>query len=320
MKSFIFFLLLFSIIISCSTEPNINSGWMLKSSQQDDITYYAIHFTDENNGWIVGYSGTIKKSVDGGQTWVSQTSNVQSNLWDVCFINKQIGWICGADNILLKTTDGGENWNKIKLSDSTNIVNVCMKFIDINNGWISNNHGEILKSSDGGLSWQIAKQDNYGGACLTVFDENTVYALSGKLDKTFDGGLTWNTKDVPTPKNYAKREMSFSDPSHGFIPTINGTGGTIITEYPILITTDGGNTWISSNSLKSESAGFKTVFFVDNENGWVAGNDIFRTKNGGNNWQLEYSGIIGAKDMCFINESYGWLLTYGGQIYKYENN
>lgn len=323
MKSVIFYLLLFLIILSCSTEPNINSnyGWTSQSDQQDDINYNAIYFADEEYGWIIGTSGTIKKSADGGETWVSQTSNVQSELWDVCFVNNQIGWSCGGDNSLLKTTDGGENWNKIELSGSTNIFNIAIEFIDTNNGWMSNNQGELLKTTDGGLDWKIVKQGNLGGARLKVFDENTVYAWSGKLYKTLDGGLTWDSLDVPYSHNYYYWVMSFPDPDHGFLPTINGTGGTIINEYPIMITNDGGKYWYSSDSLKSESSlGFTTVFFTDHQNGWVAGREIYRTQNGGNSWALEFSGIIASNDMYFVNENCGWLITRSGQVYKYGEN
>ncbi len=308
---------------SCSTdttESNFNYGWTLQTDQQDDIAYYAIHFVDEKNGWIVGDSGTIKKSADGGHTWLSQTSNIQSTLWDVCYVNNQIGWSCGGDNSLLKTTDGGESWNKIELSDSTNIFNIAIEFIDTNNGWISNNHGEILKSSDGGFNWQIVKQGNLGGSWLKVFDENTVYALSGRFYKTFNGGSTWDSIDVTIPNYYNYWNMSFPDPNHGFIPTVNGTGGMIITEFPILITKDGGNSWYTSDSLKSDNFGFTTVFFTDDQNGWVAGDYIYSTKDGGDSWVLEFSGIHYAKDMYFVSENCGWLITYKGQVCKYGEN
>ena len=322
MKSFIFFLLLFFIILisSCSTEPNLNYGWILQIDQQDDIRYYAIYFTDEKNGWIVGNLGTIKKSADGGQSWILQTSNVQSTLWDVFFINKQTGWICGADNVLLKTTNGGESWNKIGLSGSINTINVTIEFIDADNGWMSNNQGEILKTSDGGLNWQIVKEDNVGGAWLKVFDENTVYVLSVNMYKTLDGGSTWDNITIPKSKYYNYQGMSFPDPNHGYLPTVNGTGGTIINEYPIMITYDGGNSWYSSDSLKTEGYGFTTVFFIDNQNGWVAGNDIYKTKDGGNIWTLDFAGIIGASDMQFVNKNCGWLITHNGQVCKYGEN
>lgn len=322
------FIISFMIIIFCFcckkiTDPISSSCWGLQYENKDNITYYAIHFTDENNGWIVGYSGTIKKTSDGGDTWKSQLSGVQSNLWDVCFINNQTGWVCGADNTILKTTDAGETWNKIFLPGISAKINVTIKFIDENNGCVSNNNGEILKSADGGLTWQVVKQNNVGGARIAIFDESTIYFLSGKLFRTYDGGLTWDSLLVSTPKNYMNYEMFFSDPNNGYITTVNGTGGMIITEYPIMMTMNGGSTWQTSEYLKSESNGFRCVCFTDEKNGWVAGNNIYKTNNGGESWSLDYSSkasILGAKDMCFINENSGWIVNWDGQIYKYVNN
>lgn len=316
-----FFLPAFLVIISCNTEPNFNPGWTLLREKQDDITYYALHFSDESTGWIVGYSGTIKRTSNGGDTWITQQSGVQSNLWDVCFINNQIGWVCGADNTLLKTVNAGESWNTVSLGDFSNKVNVAIKFIDDNNGWLSNNNGEILKSSDGGLTWQVVKQKNVGGARLAVFDENTVYFLSGKLFRTFDGGVTWDSLSVSTPNNYMNSEMFFSDPDNGYIVTVNGTGGMIISEYPIVMTKNGGSNWQSSDYLKSD--GFRCVYFTDENNGWVAGNNIYKTNDGGESWILDYSpktSTLNAKDLYFINENCGWLINWDGQIYKYESD
>jgi len=322
MKSYIF-ILTFLIIFSCSTEPNLKHAWTLQREQQDEVTYFAIHFADENSGWIVGSSGTIKKTSDGGDSWQAQQSRVQSNLWEVCFINNLTGWICGADNTILKTTDGGETWQKIFLPGISEKIIIAIKFIDEKNGCISNNSGEILKSEDGGLSWQIIKQNNVGGARIAMFDENIIYFLSGKLFKTFDGGLTWDSVQVFTPENYMSFEMFFSDPENGYVTTINGTGGTLISKFPVMITNNGGDSWQSSEYIKPESYGFTSVYFTDKKNGWIAGNNIYKTTNGGESWRLEYSiktGISGAKDLFFLNKNYGWFISWDGQIYKYENN
>lgn len=189
MKSILFSILIIIFFISCKkiTEPDRPLGWNLQYENNDDITYYGIQFADELNGWIIGYSGTIKNTTDGGKNWEKQSSNVQSNLWDLCFNNKETGWICGADNTLLKTTNAGRTWNKITLAGNPEKINVEIKFIDEMNGWMSNNHGEILKSTDGGILWDVVRNNNRGGTRLAVFDENTAYFLSGKLFRTFDG-------------------------------------------------------------------------------------------------------------------------------------
>lgn len=312
-----------SLLTSCdkSINPTESSpGWVLQRDKQDDITYYSIFFYDKNNGWIVGYNGTIKNTTDGGNTWESQQSGVSSNLWDISFIDNLQGWICGANNIILKTLDGGKSWNDISPSSPQNKIYVSIKFIDENNGWISNNYGEILRTTDGGFNWELKKSGNIGGSRLSVIDPNTVYALSGKLYKTINGGETWDSMEVSIPKNYMASEMAFINVSNGWIITENGTGGMIITEFPVIITNDGGETWSSSEFLKD--GGLRCICFINENIGWVAGSqNVYKTIDGGKHWSFEFSpsnGELFAKDMYFVDENNGWIINWDGEIYKYQ--
>lgn len=323
MKSFIRFFIISSCFLSCNiiTAPAGYDNWHLKYENRDDLTYYAIHFTDENNGWIVGYAGAIKKTSTGGSTWVAQQSNVTANLWDISFIDHDIGWICGADNTVLKTINSGKTWNKILIPGNSDKVNVAIQFINENIGWCSTNNGEILKSVDGGITWQVVRQNNIGGARLVVFDENTTYFLSGKLYRTFDGSVTWDSSSIAMPTKYRISNMFFTDPLNGYFVTENGTGGTLINEYPVIMTKNGGSDYYSSDYLNDD--GFRCLYFVDQNNGWIAGNNIYKTVNGGKSWQLDYyliTGTLGAKDLSFINKNCGWLINWDGQIYKYESD
>jgi photosystem II stability/assembly factor-like uncharacterized protein len=270
------------------------------------------------NGWIVGYSGVIKHSSDGGTSWNSQQSGVLSNLWDVCFINNQVGWVCGADNTVLKTVDGGTSWQNVPSAISNGSVFVSITFIDENVGWISSNSGEILRSTDGGISWEVKKRCHLT-ARLAVLNTNTVYAFSGKLYKTFDGGTTWDSVQVSIPDNYRDSEMFFFNTNCGWITTENGTGGAMISDYPIVLTEDAGLSWSTSDLLKDR--GIRCVYFVTDKVGWVSGvNNIHKTIDGGKHWTLEFSpdnGELFAKDMCFYNEKCGWVLNWNGQIYEY---
>ena len=320
-------LFILSITISCELLTDSlkisHNRWYQQRKQQDDITYYSIFFSDENNGWIVGYDGTIKYSSDGGNTWKSQQSGVSSNLWDVCFISNDIGWVCGQNNTILKTINGGKTWHNISPEDSNEKTYVAIKFIDDAIGWTSNNNGEILKTTDGGFSWEIRKKYGSGGTRLAVLNANTIYTLRGYLYKTFDGGISWDSVKVSIPKYYAACNMSFTDIVNGWIVTQNGTGGMMITEYPVIMTTDGGRTWFTSDSLKDGELGFRCVYFINKNTGWVAGSDnVYKTHDGGKHWILDFtptSGHLGAKDMFFINEHCGWIINWDGAIFKYES-
>jgi photosystem II stability/assembly factor-like uncharacterized protein len=320
MKLFIISFMIIIFCISCRkiTDPITSSVWNLQYENEDNITYYSIYFTDENNGWIVGHLGKIKKTSDGGSTWKTQQSDVQSNLWDVCFINNQIGWVCGDSNTILYTIDSGNSWEKIIPSESNGKIYLSILFVDKNYGWTCNNNGEIFKSDNGGKNWILKKKlPLRGGTRLIVFDAETVYALQGKLFKTYDGGSSWDSVTISYPNYYTGSDMFFSDKENGWITTMNGTGGMMITNYPVVITRDGGNSWFSSEYV--EEMGLTCCFFINENLGWIAGFDkVYKTTDGGMNWKLDFAPEhLGANEMFFLNENHGWILTWSGNIYKY---
>ena len=318
------FIVTLIFLVSCDKSINPledSNGWVVQREKQDDITYYSIHFSDKNNGWICGYKGTIKSSTDGGNTWQQQQSGVSENLWDISFVSSLKGWICGANSTILKTTDGGKSWKNVSPLNSQSKVYVSIKFVDENNGWTCNNNGEILQTTDGGLSWKLKKSGLVGGSRLSVINSQTVYALSENLYKTSNAGEAWDSKDVYIPKNYMAANMFFLNSSDGWVITENGTGGTIITEFPVIITNNGGETWSSSEFLKD--GGLRCIYFINETVGWIAGlQNVYKTTDGGMNWKLEFNSEnynLHAKDMCFVNENCGWIINYSGVIYKYKN-
>lgn len=319
----IYFILLFAPLLFTSCDDSLTSNigparWTLQREPQS-LNYNSVQFTDKEIGWVIGDSGTIEKSANGGASWEKQESGVSASLWDVCFINNRQGWISGADNTILKTTNGGETWINISPSSTKNKLYLSIEFVNEHQGWTSNNNGEILKTNDGGLSWQISKENLIGGSELSIVNSETIYALCVKLYKTTNGGQSWDTISVPVPKNYMATNIFFKE-ENGWIVTWNGTGGTYITEFPILYTTDGGTTWSSSNFLKD--GGFRCAFFMNGKNGWAAGTqNIYSTSDGGKNWHLQFTDdkhYLFSKDICFVDENCGWLLTHNGAIYKYQ--
>ena len=322
MKTIILFLVFcLSLLISCdtSTGPSGNNAWILQRDKQDDITYYSIFFSDRSHGWICGYNGTIKNTVDGGKTWLPQQSGVTANLWDISFINNLLGWICGADNTILKTYDGGRTWNNISPFSDVDQIYVSVKFTDGNNGWISSNSGRILRTTDGGISWSVKKSGLIGGSYFSVLDANTVYALSGKFYKTLSGGGQWDSVQIPFPEGHLPAGIFFHDYNNGWIVVENLISSSMINEVPVFFTNDGGKTWAVSEMIKDGR--LRCIYFINKNLGWIAGlQNIYRTKDGGKHWMPEFSpagGFLSAKDICFVDENCGWIINRDGVIYKY---
>lgn len=122
-----------------------------------DILFYGLHFADPEHVWIVGEFGVILASSDGGQTFTSQTSGVETTLFGVYFLDAQKGWAVGMDATMLTTTDGGQTWVKAQVDTpkgfSLALYDVAIDD-DSNVGWVVGNNGFLMNSMDAGQTWK----------------------------------------------------------------------------------------------------------------------------------------------------------------------
>jgi hypothetical protein len=74
-------------------------------------------------GWAVGANGKIIHTTDGGQTWVTQTSGLTSNLRAVVFYKDSPGWIVANDGKILNSIKS-EEICLISIDTNTNIYKI----------------------------------------------------------------------------------------------------------------------------------------------------------------------------------------------------
>jgi hypothetical protein len=109
-------LLLTVLICACSedgplappTEPPEPTGWLWQNPPPQGNCLYGVSFIDANTGTAVGACGTILRTTDGGETWVSQTSGTSNYLYGVSFTNANTGTVVGSYGTILRTTSGGD--------------------------------------------------------------------------------------------------------------------------------------------------------------------------------------------------------------------
>jgi photosystem II stability/assembly factor-like uncharacterized protein len=157
-----------------------------------------VFLTDANNGWVVGDSGIIIKTTNGGIDWTSQTSGTTNDLSSVCFIDQDIGWAVGESGVILKTTDGGTNWILQSSGVTENLNDI--RFTDLNSGFAVSQAGRILKTNDGGNNWisqmpypsvnlyDISFVDNNNG-WVVGYDHG--WGPGGVILRTSNSGTEW---------------------------------------------------------------------------------------------------------------------------------
>jgi photosystem II stability/assembly factor-like uncharacterized protein len=160
----------------------------------------------------------------------------------------------------------------------------------------------VLKSSDGGNSWHVTRE--FAGR-ISQFDSLSdgtsawVLAVSGgqlQLFETADGGKSWHAANAPPANSAESVEMTFIDPSHGWI--LFSTGAAAGSEgVELWSTSDGGQAW----TLDSKGSGAATgsipfscektgVSFDSPNNGWLSGRCsggtpfLYTTQDGGKTW------------------------------------
>lgn len=60
--------------------------------------------------WRVGPAGSLERSTDLGQDWVSQASGVTTDLLTGSAPSANVCWIIGSARTILRTADGGAHW------------------------------------------------------------------------------------------------------------------------------------------------------------------------------------------------------------------
>ncbi len=223
-----------------------------------------------------------------------------------------------------------------------------MKFFSENKGYIYKTNGDVFnlifydhRTTDGGQSFNT----NYGSWGYWVikdiisFNENTGYMIIDALKKTTNQGTTWATI-LSAGENAA---MSFLDKDTGWVShsyqtkiyrTYNGgvnwetfnTGlqepfrlvafvqlneGYAVTSYTgkVYRSTDGGETWQFTNVTLTNQK--KLKMFQDGK-GWLIGNGIWRTEDGGISWSQQYEGTF--VDAHFFSKDKGWVIGKVNEI------
>ena len=172
------------------------------NKQKEARSLFAVHFVSKEKGWVVGKSGIILHTKDGGRGWKKQLSNVPTDLYDVFFLDEKKGWIVGGSlfsltGVILRTVDGGENWKSEKQSNPL----FGVYFVDEMRGWAVGRGMLILHTEDGGKTWEKQPHKFRGWDSFTfnalVFinaEKGWVIGDRGLIIHTKDGGENWESQ------------------------------------------------------------------------------------------------------------------------------
>ena len=299
-------------------------SWKIIREADYETSYSDVIFVDQHNGWVVGENGLIIHTNDGGKSWEYQQKGEISELYSVDFIDSLRGWATGSDfdsttglflGKILRTDNGGEKWSIYETGYNV-FYDIC--FVDSSRGWAVGLNGVIYHTTDGGVSWKQQPSGTTRTLISVVFIDSLtgwVAAGSSEILHTINGGQNWESQIIQPNKWLS--EIYFIDSKIGWAVGSHGN---------IIQTTDGGRNW-NVRHLGVEYEGdydLSSVCFVDSLKGWIVGYGpkgeyeygpvILHTKDGGNSWRLEETGMRrgSLSSVFFIDSSTGWAVGHGG--------
>ena len=147
---------------------------------------YSICFTGIDEGWAVGESGIILETMDGGITWISQTSGTLNPLSSVFFTDSSTGWAVGGNGTIIKTTNGGVSFVEEHLKE----VITPAKFL------LSQNYPNPFNPSTR-ICYSIPSQSK---VTIKVFDVigNEITILVNEEKQAGSYEVEWNPGDFPS--------------------------------------------------------------------------------------------------------------------------
>jgi photosystem II stability/assembly factor-like uncharacterized protein len=277
----------------------------------NSLTYYdwPIDFSiiGEVKIWFCTSYGKILCTTDGGLNWQLQfyDTTMAKYMNYIEMFDSLNGMAMGdapAYNkpaLFLKTTNGGVDW--ISQNDNSllgmYLINSWsgVDFVDMNVGYIGghlpNQYGhKFYKTINGGKDWELIG-DTIACGVIKAYDENILLSeagttVSGFLDRTFDGGQTWE-----------RGRWDFMQWGNDIEYIPNKPSDVWLVSKSICFSNDTGRTWTAE--FENEDIMFEDIIFIDENYGWLfAANRsinqeffIYRTTNGG------HGGIVSVNEI-----------------------
>lgn len=146
-----------------------------------------VDFVDADNGWAVGYDGSVLRTTDGGETWELKHFDAEwgKPFYDVFFTAPDKGTVLGANGRALSTADGGESWTEVTNPVFDTGFNMyALGVINDQTSIIAGERGMLGRTLDGGETWDMLVPPYIGSyfGVLPTGDYGVVlYGLQGRI-------------------------------------------------------------------------------------------------------------------------------------------
>lgn len=250
-----------------------------------------IHIVDSEIGFMSCSMGTVLKTTNGGLDWQAFETGISASFMSIFGIDKDTVYTARVS--LYKSTSSCASWVDVGGLGSSGSTIFDIHFSSPKTGFIIKS-GTLYKTNDYGLNWyEVYKFYPSGNIIFTSRDTGYVVGGGmvdcdpvscnppinyGAIIKTTDGGENWKKLNFFND-TLNIISASFINNNFGYCFSSNNT---------IQKTEDGGLTWISINT--GIAGNISGGLFINKDIGFITNiGQIYITKNGGINWDLEYT-------------------------------
>lgn len=238
--------------------------------------------------FMAGDDGILLSSDNGGGTFTTYQQPSQLIYTAVHFRTADTGFVANGSGTIRRTTDGGQTFSNA--GSCTCYIN-SVSFTDAHTGLFSGITG-VYRSTDGGVSFGSTPV-NTGPAFAGISSPAPGIFMglkNGTIYRSTDYGQTFSADTIHTATSFPLIGIRFFNALQGYAMTADGY------QY---YSGDQGGTWMQVNNAPLTNV--QRMTFMDSLTGYLIEgpqrNHIYKTVNGGQNWNLDYTSTSAMDDI-----------------------
>jgi photosystem II stability/assembly factor-like uncharacterized protein len=279
---------------------------------KDDITFGRIDSMGDKCAIVYGNlsfggSGFVIKDCVGAQ--IKKTKFSVGYVRRMFFESESVGWfVIGGELVSVKNVGSEFKLSPVSVNRDVRFNDVF--FISESIGWACGVKGVIYKTEDGGITWRKKESSTDIGLEKIQFInalEGWANGIEFRDDRrlsitlvTRDGGNSWATLNETGVNLFP---VFFTSLSHGC--GINDNND--------IVCTNDGDQWQVVDAGTGTQDRRAAIFFVNEKQGWVAGDRIWYTADAGKTWKqqlaLPKEAPFMFEHIVFSNDKVGWART-----------
>jgi len=227
-------------------------------------TLYEVCVLSPDSIFVVGDSGLVMKSFNGGATWFNVSLNSTDRLVAADFKDYNYGVVTTDNGLILKTDDGGNTWDSLYTAQANSVA----KSIKLNNdscifvaGYFIS--GNLLISYDFGQTWTVGSLINFGldeVTSIDILNDSICVAVTRNASVfiSYNKGISWTMIRSGGGYDGANSVQILND------STYLATGCEPNCDWCFIRTVDSGNSWYGPGTPLGQD-----LFFFNNGTGHI---------------------------------------------------